>query len=764
MGQGISCSEAETIENNGVYHANGPSMGNGCRSCHNAEHSSWYKFHSQEKSILTISSCSFFASNTNLFIYRGSCGNLNLIAQNDDGCGAIYGNASYLDEILVLPGETYYLEWNNEHSEEDFEFEFTVEKITTECTKSLNFQLDSIVKTSAYFSWQSANNKNFFIEYGPVGFEPGSAHMIEGTIGVDGPPVEISNLEEGTLYQVFAYESCGNGKYSDTTNSIYFRSGYLCRAPSFFSFELDSVSPNYAKINWESRNPGAEFEFTYSTRPFNINLSTKLTGKVNTDGPPVELINLEEKTEYEFIYFEQCEEGISDTISRYFVTPPWCSNPTNPTQTFKSDNSAIIEWDSENDNAEYVIRYAKRPWNYLGGSVISGDNTGLFAEIENLEKNNIYDAFIIETCENGYPSDSVFFTFSTNYSPLENDSCSLAKPISCGENHSQNLEGANYTQSNDYCGTITFGNDAWYSLNGLDKLIKLSTCGSETNTSIMVFEGTCASLTCIGGSDESPYCQYPGSYFEFNASLGKNYFIKIASPFGNGGAYILTVDCEEFCTPQAQNDLCKEAKELEVKNICVYTKGSNLCATINPNFNNCAPFERIQDTWYKFKYQGENQLSLLVSHSQETYFKAALYRSCNYELIQCFDEIIPNQETELNAIDLEMGEEYLIQLWNEGFNFSSDYEICLTGENSNIVAENKVNKIYVYPNPVNDLLYVDNPSEIKSVSITNSLGKQISYSENINNTLNLNHLKKGIYILEMKLLNGASQKEILVKK
>ena len=414
-GQGTTCTEAEIIESSGIFEANGPSSGNGCHACTNANHSSWYKFESQEKSLLTINSCSFFASNTNLFVYRGNCGNLNLVAQNDDGCGAVYGNAAYLEEILVLPGETYYLEWNNEHDEEDFEFEFTVEKITTECSKPFNFQLDSIHKTSAYFSWQSANNDNFFIEYGPIGFQPGSANIIQGQIGIDGPPIEISNLEEGELYQVFAYEMCDNGHYSDTTNSIYFRSGYLCRAPSFFSFELDSVSPNYAIINWESRNPGASFEFSYSKRPFNKNSSTKITGIVNTDGPPLELLNLEEKTEYEFIYIEQCQEGTSDTISRYFITPPWCHNPSNPVQTFKADHNVIIEWQSENENTEYEIHFSKRPWNYQGGMIKQGINSDLFAEIENLEKNSIYDAFLIEKCENGYPSDSVFFNFSTNF-------------------------------------------------------------------------------------------------------------------------------------------------------------------------------------------------------------------------------------------------------------------------------------------------------------------------------------------------------------
>lgn len=70
----------------------------------------------------------------------------------------------------------------------------------------------------------------------------------------------------------------------------------------------------------------------------------------------------------------------------------------------------------------------------------------------------------------------------------------------------------------------------------------------------------------------------------------------------------------------------------------------------------------------------------------------------------------------------------------------------------------------VYPNPVEDILIIESEQTIKNISIFTLTGSKVLDIKNIsNNTINLNKLASGIYILKIKTSKGLSFKKIVKK-
>src|SRR5690606_18606113 len=67
----------------------------------------------------------------------------------------------------------------------------------------------NITHDEADFGWTSANpGATFTVEYGPSGFTQGTGIFINGTVGVDGPPVSVGGLTPATAYDWYITEDC----------------------------------------------------------------------------------------------------------------------------------------------------------------------------------------------------------------------------------------------------------------------------------------------------------------------------------------------------------------------------------------------------------------------------------------------------------------------------------------------------------------------------------------------------------------------------
>jgi hypothetical protein len=126
----------------------GPNINNTTASTTNYAQSKWYQFQPTVDGLMSISSCELAISDTHFYVYTGDCASfedLNLLTQNDNGCGE--GTlTSFLDSIEVTAGTVYYIEWMDRWSDEIFQwtlgFEPTVAVSTV--TFSVDMQIEDI--------------------------------------------------------------------------------------------------------------------------------------------------------------------------------------------------------------------------------------------------------------------------------------------------------------------------------------------------------------------------------------------------------------------------------------------------------------------------------------------------------------------------------------------------------------------------------------------------------------------------------------------
>ena len=73
------------------------------------------------------------------------------------------------------------------------------------CLQSSNFIASSLTSSAVTLSWTSAGAPGFIIEYGPVGFSPGSGTSLSSTSS----PLTVTGLTSGTTYDFYLRDSCG---------------------------------------------------------------------------------------------------------------------------------------------------------------------------------------------------------------------------------------------------------------------------------------------------------------------------------------------------------------------------------------------------------------------------------------------------------------------------------------------------------------------------------------------------------------------------
>lgn len=112
-GELIYPGEHEIVGITGESAVAGPNINNTSGSTTNYSQSKWYRFIPTANGYMSIAACELAVSDTHFFVYTGDCSTfegLNLVAQNDNGCGEGLLTSS-LDSIEVMAGETYYIEW-----------------------------------------------------------------------------------------------------------------------------------------------------------------------------------------------------------------------------------------------------------------------------------------------------------------------------------------------------------------------------------------------------------------------------------------------------------------------------------------------------------------------------------------------------------------------------------------------------------------------------------------------------------------------------
>jgi hypothetical protein len=121
-----TCATATNITAPGTF-TSGVLSGTGA-SQPGASAARWYKFTPSTNGMLQINSCSGGAD-TRLWIWSGTCGNLQAVANNDDFAGCISTGASEyasrIQNLILLAGVSYYFEWDNYWENTSFSWSFS---------------------------------------------------------------------------------------------------------------------------------------------------------------------------------------------------------------------------------------------------------------------------------------------------------------------------------------------------------------------------------------------------------------------------------------------------------------------------------------------------------------------------------------------------------------------------------------------------------------------------------------------------------------
>ncbi|MCC6251134.1 MAG: PKD domain-containing protein [Bacteroidia bacterium] len=136
-----------------------------------------------------------------------------------------------------------------------------------------------------------------------------------------------------------------------------------------------------------------------------------------------------------------------------------------------------------------------------------------------------------------------------------NDLCDDAIPIYCGNiANGQNSNGG--TSLGDpvaVCGGMSVAgiNGIWYRTTGNGDYFRLSTCnGTNFNTKIAVYTGSCASLTCLASNDDYSGCgNGQQSQVSWQTTNGVEYYILVGGFGGAQGIFQLKLECFPCITP-----------------------------------------------------------------------------------------------------------------------------------------------------------------------------------------------------------------------
>lgn len=123
---------------------------------------------------------------------------------------------------------------------------------------------------------------------------------------------------------------------------------------------------------------------------------------------------------------------------------------------------------------------------------------------------------------------------------LMNDACMDAQPLACGDVIVGSTAGATSIDDPGTCGTTPGAGGVWYSFTGTGNLIELALCNSTFDTKLQVFSGSCDTLNCIDGNDDSCGLQ---SEVNFLSDVGVEYFFYVFGFGASQGDFELTINC-----------------------------------------------------------------------------------------------------------------------------------------------------------------------------------------------------------------------------
>jgi len=355
----------------------------------------------------------------------------------------------------------------------------------------------------------------------------------------------------------------------------------------------------------------------------------------------------------------------------------------------------------------------------------------------------------------GFGSNSGNFSLDVSCEdPLPNDGCSGAIAVACGDSVTGSTVGATIDTA-PTCGTPITSPGVWYKLNdnsGLPGDITLSLCnGTDFDSKISVYSGTCAALVCVDGNDDACGLQ---SEISFASDGNTEYYILIHSFGGATGNFTMDVTCTPTPPP---NDMIVNSIDVDEIGFPYTDPAVAMPAATTEDGNpvNC-DLTGANGVWYNFVPTGDGTANATIvtpgGASSVTFYTAPDENAVETDLT-----LVPQQTNQCApgtsaSIFTLAGQAYYVFVMNTG----AITDIVIDGTNLS-VSDNTIAGFSYYPNPTNGILNLKSVDNIENVSLYNLLG-QLVIENRVNATtsqMDITGLSTGTYLMKV-TVNGVT--------
>jgi len=625
----------------------------------------------------------------------------------------------------------------------------------------------NISSTAATFTWSPVSGaQSYSVEFS----------VLNGTwTNVPGSPttstsITLNGLSPNTTYQWRVRTYCGNGLYSNWTNTQIFSTGSgIC-------------NPTATLVTTNITSYSATWDWAVVSGAVNYSIQWRHPGGTwnNLNGGPfynsvVHVVGLQNCTAYEWRVRTNCGNGsYSDWSSASTFTSlcgSSCDTPANPVTLSVNSTTATVQWDEVSGAVSYLLQFRLNngTWYYVSGNPFS-DN---YAIISGLNPNTTYQWRVRTYCGNGqFSAYTSGITFTTTAAATCNAPTGLiASNIT---QNSATLQWGTVTGAVNYVVEYRTTGGTWYMVAGSP------------------FTGTSANLSGL----------QPGTNYEWRVrtNCGNNNFSAYSvtsylTTMGGGGS--------------GNNDNCVDAINLTVGNTCQYTSGSN----INSSPSSPVPMGPCfaggyKDVWFKFNMPGGTNPQVTIRTTAGSLIDAVMEvyngNDCNnLSLIACEDDNNNGNGSTMPVLNLQgmAGQTIWVRIWGY-YGTSGTFSICVfnywsanysepvdlesnsipdeMGTESivdpGIIIDSDVTPVMqVAPNPASDVLTVtllqSDKVIVSALYITDMSGQRLfskKYDQRdsmeFKDQLDVSGFVPGVYLLQVVTTEGMQTEKVVISR
>jgi len=210
-----------------------------------ATNAQWFEYTATATGVLTVSSClpnNAAAVDTRVSLHNGTCGALNFLIEDDDGCGATTpGSFSSTAGAFVTMGDVIYIEWDDRWSGDSFDWDLSFAPCTPPATDICSMQMDSTVMLGDSIAY----NLDAFCSSDDAGI----AGLFGGVAGTSWITFTLTSCSDVTV------DFCGTGVFTNASLNLYGDCGAVQQINSQ-SFDFTTCADGNPTIFYNSLPPG----------------------------------------------------------------------------------------------------------------------------------------------------------------------------------------------------------------------------------------------------------------------------------------------------------------------------------------------------------------------------------------------------------------------------------------------------------------------------------------------------------------------------